>query len=110
LLLLPWLLLLLATTDCGGIDKEGLCDAWANAACPAEYPNTQQGIDLSGCNSNFEFSCGSDNCDAEYEALITCETQNPTCCNDVECNDPVACDALYTTWADCTSRVRDDCE
>jgi hypothetical protein len=105
------LLALVVVAACGP-DYTARCRAWATAPCPAEFPNISQPVTEDACVSNARFACGAANCDAEYDAKITCETENPTCCDDVECDDAPseACGDARTAWEDCTSRVRDACE
>ena len=105
------LLLLVMLSSCGG-NASALCEAWASATCPSDFPNLQPSVSVDACTSNFDFACRGDDCDAEYEARIRCETDNPNCCNDTECNNAplTACAAVTQTWNDCVAAARAACE
>lgn len=88
-----------------------LCADWASAECSGEYPNLVTGLTEEECNENFDFSCRNQTCDAEYEALILCQTDYPTCCNGVGCDNTAltACASEDDAWTSCFRRVRDAC-
>jgi hypothetical protein len=100
---------IVAASSCSPIAAQ--CSAWANAECPDAYPNVEQGVSEEACVSDADFACGFENCDVEYDAAVSCETEHPNCCNDVECdNGAAACSTERTAWSDCVSRLRDKCE
>lgn len=104
------LLCVVVASGCGP-SAVAMCSAWANAPCPADYPNVSQGVAEDACVSNADFACGWENCDGEYDAAVACETDHPNCCNDVECdNGAAACATERMAWEDCVSRLRDQCE
>lgn len=92
-------------------NTEAVCHDWATASCPPERPNLSLGVSEEACNSNFRFACRSENCDVEHEAMILCETDHPTCCNEDGCDNAAheICTPEREAWWDCTERLRDAC-